>query len=62
MGIIAAIVGAIGGLSAAMGIVTALEVLPPIMNELTWMFWFVLSAILLLASIAFALGRGGGLD
>ena len=62
MGIIAAIVGAIGGLSAVMGIVTALEVLPPIMNELTWMFWFVLSVILLLASIAFALGRGGGLD
>ena len=57
MGISAAIIGAIGGLSAVMGIVTALEVIPLVMPELTWMFWFVLSAVLLLASIALAQGR-----
>ena len=57
MGISAAIIGAIGGLSAIMGIVTALEVIPLVMPELTWMFWFVLSAVLLLASIALAQGR-----
>ena len=57
MGISAAIIGAIGGLSAVMGIITALEVIPSVMPELTWMFWFVLSAILLLASIALAQGR-----
>jgi len=57
MGISAAIIGAIGGLSAVMGIVTALEVIPSVMPELTWMFWFVLSAILLLAAIALAQGR-----
>ena len=59
MGAMAAIVGAIGGLSAIMGIITATEIIPLIGAEFTWMFWFVLSAILLLASIAFALGRGG---
>lgn len=58
MGLTAAIVGAIGGLCAVMGIVTATEVIPLIMPQFTWMFWFVLSALLLLASIAFALGRG----
>ena len=57
MGITAAIIGAVGGLCAVMGIITAAEVIPLIMPQFTWMFWFVLSAILLLASIAFALGR-----
>jgi hypothetical protein len=53
------ITGAIGGLCAVMGIITAVEVIPLITPQLTWMFWFVLSAILLLGSIALALGRGG---
>ena len=60
MGAIAAIVGGIGGLCAVLGIITAAKVVMPIGDEFTWMFWFVLSAILLLASIAFAVGRGGG--
>ena len=60
MGAIAAIAGGIGGLCAVLGIITATEVLPPMGEQFTWMFWFVLSAILLLASIAFAVGRGGG--
>ena len=59
MGTMAAIIGAIGGLTTVMGIVTAAEIVPPIGDEFTWMFWFVLSAILLLASIALGLGRGG---
>ena len=58
MGITAAIIGAIGGLCAVMGIITASEVILPIMPQFTWNFWFVLSAILLLACIAFTLGRG----
>jgi len=57
MGITAVIVGAVGGLCAVTGIVTAAEVIPLIMPQFTWNFWFVLSAILLLASIALALGR-----
>ena len=52
------IVGALAGLCMVMGLVTATEVVPLFGAELTWLFWFVLSAILFLASIAFALGRG----
>ncbi len=62
MGTIAVIAGAVGGLCAVLGIITALEVPLNIGDQFTWMFWFVLSAILLLASIAFAVGRGGGYD
>ena len=63
MGTIAAIAGAVGGLCAVMGIITAAEVANLQMGEqFTWMFWFVLSAILLLASIAFTVGRGGGYE
>jgi len=59
MAALAWIVGTIGGLCMVMGIVTATEVIPMFGAELTWMFWFVLSAILFLASIAFALGGRG---
>ena len=59
MGTISAIVGAIGGLGAVMGVITAMEVIPPIAAEFTWTFWFMLSAILLLSAIALNLGRGG---
>ena len=62
MGMLAAIIGAIGGLCAVMGIVTAAEVLAPVMTEFTWMFWMVLSAVLLLVSIAINMGRGGGYE
>ncbi len=57
MGVAAVIASAIGGLCAVMGIATAAEVIPLVMPQFTWMFWFVLSAILLLASIALSLGR-----
>ena len=60
MGTIAAIIGGIGGLGAVLGIITALEVLPPMSEQFTWTFWFMLSAILLLASIALTGARGGG--
>ena len=58
MGALAWIFGAIGGLCAVMGIITAVEVIPEV-AALTWMFWLVLSAILLLICIAFAIGHGG---
>jgi len=53
------ITGIVGGLCMAMGIVTALEAIPLMGAELTWLFWFALSGILLLASIVFTLARGG---
>ena len=62
MGAIAAIVGAIGGLCAVMGVITAAEIIPLIGAQFTWTFWLVLSAVLLLASIAFVLGRGSSYD
>ena len=62
MGVLAAIVGAIGGLCAVMGVVTAAGIIQLIMPEFTWMFWFVLSAILLLGSIALGQGRGAGYE
>ena len=58
MAALAWVVGIIAGLCMVMGIVTATAVVPELGTELTWMFWFVLSAILFLASIAFILGRG----
>ncbi len=54
MGFFAWTFGTLGGLCAVMGIVTALAIVPEVM-ALTWMFWMVLSAILLLGCIAFAI-------
>jgi hypothetical protein len=62
MGTFAAIVGSIGGLCAVMGIITALEVIDPITSQLTWMFWLVLSAILMLGAIALQSGHSAGQD
>ena len=60
MGILAWLFGLLGTLCAAMGIITATEVLP-LLGEFpagfTAMFWLALSAVLLLALIATALYR-----
>ena len=58
MGMLAWIMGTIGALCMVMGIGTVLEVVPPLGAEFTWTFWFMLSSILILLSIAFAVGRG----
>jgi len=58
MGITAVIMGIIGALCAAMGVVTATEVIAPIMPQFTWMFWFALSGLFILGAIGFAVGRG----
>ena len=61
MGGLAWFFGVIGGLGMVMGIVTAVGVIPQFGDELTWTFWFMLSGLLFLASIALASGsRGGG--
>lgn len=59
MGMLAWIFGTIGGLCAVMGIITAAGIVPLLGAEFTVMFWLVLGAVLLLASIAFAVGRSG---
>ena len=58
MGLTAVILGLIGVLCAAMGIVTAAEVIAPIMPQFTWIFWFALSGLLVLGAIAFSVSRG----
>ncbi len=61
MGMSAWIFGILGGLCAVMGILMATAVVSEF-AELTWMFWLALSGILLLASIAFTVGQGGGYE
>jgi len=57
MGILALVLGIIGGLCAVMGIITAAGVVPLVGAEFTWLFWMVLAGVLLLATIASLLGR-----
>ena len=62
MAIAAWVFGALGGLCAVTGIITATEVVP-LLAELpaafTTMFWLTLGVVLLLACIAFAVSRAG---
>jgi hypothetical protein len=60
MGIVAALIGGIGGLCGILGIVTALDIELGLGDQLTVMFWFALAGVLLLASIALSVGRGPG--
>ena len=61
MGMSALIFGLLGGLCAVMGIITATGAVPEFAG-LTWMFWMVLSGILLLATIAFTVARGSSYE
>ena len=61
MGALAAVLGILGGLCSIMGIITAVKVIPEFV-ALTWMFWLVLGAILILGCIAALIGRGGGYE
>ncbi|MFH1650853.1 MAG: hypothetical protein ABID87_01940 [Chloroflexota bacterium] len=62
MGITAAIFGGIGGLAAILGIVDVAGIGMPLNLAVDWNFWFSLAVILLLSSIAFAVGSRGGVD
>lgn len=62
MGTFAAILGGIGGLCAVMGIITALEVIEPVTAQLSWIFWFILSVIIMLGAIAIQTGRNADND
>jgi len=59
---LAILAGVIALLCMGVGIVTLLEVLPPLKDVFTWDVWFWLSGLLFLASIACKPGgrrRGG---
>ena len=60
MGTAGLIFGILGGICAVLGGLTAGGVIPLLATELTWMFWLVMAGVLLLASIAFNVGRGTG--
>ena len=53
MGILAWVIGILGGLCAAAGVINAFGLMPPLGAELTTMFWLVLSVNLFLVTIAF---------
>ncbi len=57
MGILALILGSLGGICAVIGIVTAAEVNLPLGAGFTPMFWLTLSAVLLLGCVAAAVSR-----
>ena len=57
MGIFALVLGMLGGLSGVMGILSAAEIVPSIGAEFTWLFWFWVSGLLLLGTIAALLTR-----
>ncbi len=60
MGLMAGIIGGIGGLCAVFGILLALEVIAADMSPINtgWDFWFMLAGVLLLGSIALSVGKG----
>ena len=59
MGLTAAILGALGAIAAALGVLDILELSsePIISDKLNWMFWMYAAIILILGCIAFLLGR-----
>lgn len=59
MGMLALILGILGGLCGTMGILTAAEVVPllPGVNFNNWLFWFGLAGVLLIGCIAAAVNR-----
>ena len=57
MGIIALILGIIGGLCTVMGVITAVGVLPPLGAELTAVYWLILAGVLFLATTVSLLSR-----
>jgi len=58
MGLLAWILGILGGLCAVMGIITAAEVVPVLFRQFDGIFWLMLAGVLFLACIACAVGRG----
>lgn len=66
MGLIAAIVALLGGISAVLGVVNILQITsqPIFSDKLTWTFWMAMAVVLLLLAIVLLLGRkpGGSAD
>ena len=59
MGVLALILGILGGLSMIMGIITAAEVILPVTAGFTGIFWLGLAGVLFVAAITCLVSRGG---
>ena len=59
MGMLGWTFGFLGALCMVMGIVTVTEIVPLLGEAYTWSFWFNLSGLLLLLTIAFAVASRG---
>ena len=59
MGAFALILGLLGAICGILGIVTVIEVFPPVHPALTGEVWFWIAALLLLGTIASSVARGG---
>ena len=60
MGTAAIVFGGLAGVCATLGGLTAGWVIPLLLPEFTWMFWLIMSGVLMLVSIAFSTARRGG--
>ncbi|MDH5696291.1 MAG: TMEM43 family protein [Dehalococcoidia bacterium] len=60
MAMLAWVFGFLGGVCMILGFITITEVIPPLNEGFTWIFWFAVSGLLLLITIAFAIGGGRG--
>ncbi len=58
MGVLACVLGILGGLCAVVGIITATEVVPLFGAGLTWLFWLGLAGVLFLAAITSLIAQG----
>jgi len=58
MGVLACVLSVLGGLCAIMGIITAVEVVPLLGVQLTWLFWFGLAGVLFVAGITSLIAQG----
>lgn len=57
MVVISGVIIILAALCAVVGILTASDVISPFSEGLTWLFWFGLSGILFVASIALSMMR-----
>jgi len=59
MGVLALVLGILGGLCTIMSIITAAEVIPMVFVGFTGIYWLGLAGILLVAAITCLVARGG---
>jgi len=59
MGVLALVLGIIGGLCTIMSIITATEAIPTVFVGFTGIYWLGLAGVLLVAAITCLVARGG---